>query len=262
MLPTAFSVSTWSIGGTANRRRRSVPTGTSERGVVGMVSYRAQRPSGSSRAAAIRLTLRLFRDEDGRRPGREGRDAGGMTLTVRTARLEATSPHPAPGPGRPCVSMHSERVRDVPEGHMTSSPQSWFCDKCGEPVTTGDVGQVVWQVDPSSGLGSAYEIIHKTCNVDNSRRGYELDSVLGADGLSKLLAELSSGPFKRQPGAMAVGDVDSYVDVLRRLHILQYEEARRRFGDSSVQDFYGAANEYMPYLQSELKAIARRSLDD
>jgi len=68
-----------------------------------------------------------------------------------------------------------------------------------------------------------------------------------------------SGRFKGNHLYCRVGDIDAYVDLVRRLQTPYYEEARARFGEEDVANWLSDANEHYPYLPETLKRIADRS---
>jgi len=49
--------------------------------------------------------------------------------------------------------------------------------------------------------------------------------------------------------------IDSFVDLVRRLHVPGYEEARPHFGDSGVVNEFGGAAESLPYTAHALMRI-------
>jgi hypothetical protein len=80
--------------------------------------------------------------------------------------------------------------------------------------------------------------------------------LVGADGLAYLLSFLSVGPILGG-GGLKIRDFDNYVDTVRRLQTLGYEEARSKFDTQEVADRFGDANEYFPYLTEPLEKISR-----
>lgn len=143
---------------------------------------------------------------------------------------------------------------------------TWFCDSCGELVKpTG--GTVIARYTPDEERRpTGFLIVHK--NIDGrecdpgSRNGYyynvDLDGLIGQRGMAHLLAHLSAGPLKGGGGTQIV-DMDEFVDLFRRLQVPFYEQARRRFGDKEVVRGYSDANEYLPYMPTELEAIAKKA---
>jgi hypothetical protein len=137
---------------------------------------------------------------------------------------------------------------------LPRSPASWFCDTCDGQVTDPADGLVIWR-DPSQGGGGRafhdFKIVHKGRCDPQVEAGYTLSLGLGRftgpDGLTLLLSWLSAGPL--QGGGrprIAPQDLDSYVDLVRRVQVPGYEQARRRFGDPGVRKRYAASDETLP----------------
>jgi hypothetical protein len=76
-----------------------------------------------------------------------------------------------------------------------------------------------------------------------------LQGVLGSDGLARLLSMIETRRFE---------DMKGFVEILRRLHIPSYEEARQYWDEAEAGGFFGGANEYWPFLQSTLLDIIDR----
>lgn len=135
----------------------------------------------------------------------------------------------------------------------------WYCDQCGEPVTAED-GYVIWD---SQGTAHDFRIIHQSrCDDERLHSSTALKRLLGPDGLTHLLAWISYGPLKPGPESPRttpnVADLDEYVDLIRRLQVPYYEEARRRFQHPDLQDNTSDWNEVSPYLTEELQGFIRR----
>lgn len=149
---------------------------------------------------------------------------------------------------------------------------SWTCDTCGDLIDDPARGLVTWRDavgDSPPRAATDFQIVHKnmegrSCDPGASA-GYlqsiELKSMLGPAGQARLLALLTAGPLKGEPGpTVAVADFDSFVDVFRRLHTEWYEEARPHFADPQTAARLDDANEVYPYLPEVLKRIATDTL--
>lgn len=148
---------------------------------------------------------------------------------------------------------------------------AWVCDICGDQITTPGTALVIWRESKDRPMYD-FEIIHK--NVDNwrcwdraeakgYRASYELGWCLGVDGLTVLLSWLSRGPVDGggHPD-VAIEDLDGYVDLVRRLQIPHYEQARRRFRDQDVYEKLVGVNREYPYTQDNLRWAAGQPLPD
>ena len=143
--------------------------------------------------------------------------------------------------------------------------QSWWCDICDEPITAARRGIVVWRSENDRYVD--FVVAHKTLHTDTNPRNcdpgsmsnyiYNLDipHFLGADGLAMMLAWLAPGPLSGAKNANRVGDLDAFVDLVRRFQTPHYEEARRLFTVGRVAASLADANEYFPYLPETLKRI-------
>jgi hypothetical protein len=81
--------------------------------------------------------------------------------------------------------------------------------------------------------------------------------------LTTLLSWLSRGPVDGggHPD-VAIEDLDGYVDLVRRLQIPHYEQARRRFRDQEVHEKLVGVNPVHPYTQDNLRWAAGQPLPD
>lgn len=137
----------------------------------------------------------------------------------------------------------------------------WICDACSKPIDSAEHGIVVFLRDARLDADH-FRIVHKqsapgypNCDPQGSTGWVDLPRMLGVDGLTYLLSFLSAGPLKG-PGGMGVADHDAFVDLVRRVQIPFYEEARSRFNEESVRDALGDANEVFPYLPTTLEGVA------
>jgi len=137
---------------------------------------------------------------------------------------------------------------------------TWICDTCSEPVI-GAEGNLIWLHDVN-GMMSNFRIVHKgdACDPnEGNSSSVDLHRLSGPDGLTQLLSWLSLGPLKRdQDFVLKITDLDEYVDLVRRLQIPHYEEARARFNDQDVIEEYSDAHQYAPYIQRQLIDIVGR----
>jgi hypothetical protein len=79
--------------------------------------------------------------------------------------------------------------------------------------------------------------------------------------MALLLSWLSGGPMS-EAGHNRVGDLDAYVDLVRRVQTPWYEQARSLFQAEKTQHWLGDANEYRPYQPDVLRKIAEGTLGD
>lgn len=141
------------------------------------------------------------------------------------------------------------RLPKLSEVMMLDPLRQWYCDTCGGVIAEPHLGYVIWKMD-DEGRNCGFKVIHQSiCD----RKGYSLSgdikSFLGEDGLNHLLSFLSIGPIKtrlREKNVCEVADLDEFVDLMRRMQLPFYEEARRRFSDEDVLYRFADANEEYP----------------
>lgn len=117
-------------------------------------------------------------------------------------------------------------------------PASWICDACGERITNAQSGWIEWLVKTEQGRARGYglRLVHtfpsspqglSGCQYDDHREFLHngssvsddlLENFTGPAGLSRFLDELERG----------VIDKNEVVEMIRRIHIPGYEEARSR----------------------------------
>lgn len=144
---------------------------------------------------------------------------------------------------------------------MTTRPPltSWTCDVCHKLIEKPEDGYVVWTDDQ---LGARdFTVIHQNVCDDHSKHlSQALGDFLGVDGLAKLTGMMTYGPFKNNESAK-IYSLSEFTDFMRRMQLPHYEEARRNFHLREAKDDYSDANEYLPYLQSQLQKIANYKPD-
>ncbi|MFC0115663.1 hypothetical protein [Kibdelosporangium aridum] len=140
--------------------------------------------------------------------------------------------------------------------------QSWRCDTCRSPIDDATLGIVTWRHD-DDGCYLDFRIVHKNMNGlqcdPGSENGFidslEIVNFLGPAGLGELLSWISTS---RAGGARARGvvDLEAYGDLVRRLQLPFYEEARPFFGQSTRS--WLAADGSDPDRPDTLKIIAAK----
>ncbi|PPI47039.1 hypothetical protein [Rathayibacter tritici] len=140
---------------------------------------------------------------------------------------------------------------------------AWICDTCGDNIADPEKGLVVWRVDDEL-RRSEFRIVHKgACDDDHSSsiQTTGISELLGDIGQARLLSWLSYGPIKNYGNRLRINDLDSYVDLFRRLQTPWYEEARPHLGSRQVEETWGDANEFAPYDSHSLRRIAEKAND-
>lgn len=149
---------------------------------------------------------------------------------------------------------------------MLKPLEEFYCDTCGELIESPEEGYVVWKNNDEL-KDHGFIIIHQG-KCDPGRRGsasrdrypcsLPLTDFLGVKGLVLLTSFLSLGKVKanlKQDNVIKVADVDQFIDFFRRVQVPYYEEARTKFKEPELLDWYSDANEILPYLEDTLKSI-------
>ena len=144
---------------------------------------------------------------------------------------------------------------------MSKPLTTWYCDVCGEIIGSPQEGYVIWKTSdvPKS---HSFKIIHQgKCDLKDHPASAALEDFLGDNGLTYLLSHLSAGPLiasRNGGGHRSVADIHEFVDLIRRLQIPYYEQARRKFSLAEVRNDFSDANEVYPYMPENLKRIAAK----
>jgi len=147
---------------------------------------------------------------------------------------------------------------------MTTPLTVWTCDACRDDITDPTNAFVIFNYDDQE-RAVDFHIVHhnnygKRCDPPAMPGSIELSHLLGPDGLAQLLSFLSPGPIKGGSGA-TVGDLNGFVDLVRRVQTPWYEQARDFWTTDKTQEHFGDNNEYRPYVPEHLERIAKQDLD-
>ncbi len=144
-----------------------------------------------------------------------------------------------------------------PAGMPDEGPCAWICDTCDDQVTAdqGVVSSRTLSTEPF--LVTDFRIVHAAGCLPSSDDVVTIDlrSHLGAAGLTLLLAYLSAGPGRPTEPGVAVADIDSFVDLVRRLHTPLYERARRRLSDPHIAAELRQEDRWTPYQPPGLRRL-------
>lgn len=156
-------------------------------------------------------------------------------------------------------------------------PQSWYCDTCGEVITSADKGYLDWldtydYKDPKqrNSYKHSYKIIHHKGASPNknpeqhgcyphegkSRAGSSLTLFTGPLGQLHLLSLLTDYGSKRDqqiPGHV----IQEWMEIFRRLNTPLYEDARRYWDEATSDGFFDGDHEYASYTEGSLKAVLK-----
>ncbi|MCY1676869.1 hypothetical protein OVA06_19550 [Pseudarthrobacter sp. SL88] len=136
---------------------------------------------------------------------------------------------------------------------------TWYCDDCGGPIirhTPGtpveQTGVISWRQtdnqyseDPSELTlrkpPTEYKVRHNvSCdNPNDTDASYQLDTLLGVEGLQLWSELLWNGPAQRPFQVGANANLYPALDLLHRFQVPYYEQARQYFKTQSAQEIIG-----------------------
>lgn len=147
--------------------------------------------------------------------------------------------------------------------------QQWICDTCGKIIESPGDGWLEWVYD--QGQAHDFRIVHhlpkspiqraEGCYQHGMRSGradMHLDSYLGADGLASLLSFLAIGQIDPDDSGPRVESTRELAELIRRLQLPHYEEARIYWADAERDGYFSAASESWPYLQRTLTRLIEK----
>lgn len=147
--------------------------------------------------------------------------------------------------------------------------KQWFCDRCGEVIEKPEDGWVHWRRGEDRKIHSIEILHHLRASPKGGRQGcypqdleldMHLETMLGERGLARLLAMIDVGAFHDEEGEYVgrVRDLRNWAEVVRRLHLPYYEEARRYFDEARGNGDLEGINEVALYLPSNLKGLVEK----
>ncbi|WP_262173788.1 hypothetical protein [Saccharococcus sp. Marseille-Q5394] len=141
--------------------------------------------------------------------------------------------------------------------------KQWICDACGEIIPNAESGWLEWYRDilPDDEIGKnkGYRIVHHDSRcMYNARLLYKenkltadmhLDHYVGHDGLVSLLSKVQYDTEENN---------EELVEIIRRLHVPYFEEARQLHHLAEEDGYFVGENEVTRYLTSTSKHILNR----
>lgn len=154
--------------------------------------------------------------------------------------------------------------------------KQWICDHCGEVIESAEQGCVEWLVDAKEERYNNYgfKIVHHAAYSPRKPQGncyhYQktevhilwcdasLTDFTGERGIIQLLMLIDIGPYrdKEYRGPLAK-NFREWTELVRRLMIPYYEEARFCMSRADADGFFDGANEIYIYLPDTLKEIIK-----
>lgn len=152
--------------------------------------------------------------------------------------------------------------------------KQWICDTCGELIPLPEAGYVEW-LDDGAELGARdfYVVHHGPASPKHpqghcyqhedhkDRRDLPVDRFLGDAGLSYLLSFLDHGkefdPKGKHPPRVKGGNRE-WVELVRRLHLPYFEEARQYFNEAKADGMIGDYGPDQFYDAEILKGVIKQ----
>jgi hypothetical protein len=141
--------------------------------------------------------------------------------------------------------------------------QGWICDTCGLPIKDFSGGSIEW-LECSNGQykGKGLRLIHNIsvsprknisqngCNayIEKHHQGVNdlpLSEFLGSDGLMLLLSKLTNSELP----------IDEIVEMIKRLHISGYEQARLHFDEAVSEGVFEQSLDQGYYSQKDIESV-------
>ena len=143
---------------------------------------------------------------------------------------------------------------------MKLEPLRWICDTCGQLIEKPENGWTEWRENPESFRYSDFRLVHHALASPRKSRGrncYQhtnhagrndshLGALLGVDGMFAMTTWLDS------PG---VESQKEWAEIFRRLHLPNYESARRYWGIAEADGLFEEVDEEEKYSQEMFERI-------
>lgn len=136
----------------------------------------------------------------------------------------------------------------------------FVCDNCHETIEPGQ-GRLEWLEADRKAHG--FRIVHHqdSCRLAPHRqdlRDLPLDQVIGPENLLNLyrIVSVEAGPGDG-PGPALAENMDEFTELLRRLTMRYYEEARLYWRDAEANGFFASASDAEVYHPATLKALVQ-----
>lgn len=150
--------------------------------------------------------------------------------------------------------------------------EQFICDYCGEVIEAPEHGWLEWLVDIDAGFAASdFYVVHHAMysprkpqhcyhhQHDARRHDLYLTQFLDGKGMARLLKFLDAGPYHEPDyNGPRVADMREFVELMRRLTIPYYEEARLYWDRAERDGFFAGANEIWLYLPDNLETLIER----
>lgn len=144
----------------------------------------------------------------------------------------------------------------------------WSCDTCGTPVQLADAiitMNTERQTHDAEQIRTygPFRLVHRgasgpaghACDTEPGASWRDVSDLIGADGLSRLLSCVADGPAQTAGHRPVLLDPASFVDLVRRLHVPDYEQARAALRAARSTDRYSDQNPSELYTAREMADV-------
>lgn len=153
--------------------------------------------------------------------------------------------------------------------------KEFVCDFCGGMINSPEEGYLEW-IEPLGEplhLAREFKVVHQShfsplkksgrdCYHHTNQRGradLQLSEFVGQAGMSRLLNFLDAGPmFIPDYKASRIKNMREFVELLRRLTIPYYEEARLHWVVAETDGFFQGVSSVKAYFPSTLQLLIYR----
>lgn len=122
--------------------------------------------------------------------------------------------------------------------------KQWICDSCGGVIEKPRDGWLEWYTEKDKSLDTGFRIVHhrESCMYNDTTLEQQnrspldlgLPHALGSHGLGYLLFKLELS----EKGVYKLADIKELIEIIRRLHLPYYEEARLYWKDALRDGFH------------------------
>lgn len=161
--------------------------------------------------------------------------------------------------------------------------KQFICDRCGYVIEKPEDGWIEWLHEKDEATQSyknhGFKIVHHSSaspinddgkrygcyhyNNNSNRSDSHLSYFLGENSLVHLYSNLDPGEaFVTSDKLPLVTNMREYVEIMRRLSIPFYEEARSYWSEAKNDGYFQGANELWTYLPRTLKALIEQYGDE
>jgi hypothetical protein len=146
--------------------------------------------------------------------------------------------------------------------------EQFICGTCGEIIQTPSEGYVLWLRNESD-KSYGFKIVHHSVFSPRKQNGNEdcytysatnptlsLSQFVGDQGIVQITSFLDTGPYHQENyKGPEVSDLREFTELIRRVQIPYYEEARFYWDEAQKDGFFDSMNQVLLYLPETLKKL-------